>query len=172
VKISRAIVAFPRSDALTTVERIRKQLDPLADAIEAHVTLVFPFASELDADALRSHVEASIVDIRPFTIRFEGVTAGDEGYLFLNIIHGSAMIRQIHDRLYSGALSGHRSTTHLYTPHLTIGRISNPADRSEALRGAAEALSPFDAAVTALSVYRLRPLRAGFTELEVPLGTT
>jgi 2'-5' RNA ligase len=168
--ISRAIVLFPRSDELVRIEEFRRKHDPLANAIGAHVTLVFPFASDLDADALRSHIEATIVAVAPFTIRCEGITAEDEGYLFLNVSRGAAMIRHLHDRLYTGPLSEHLSTQ-AYRPHLTIGRIADPSGREAALRQAAEALSPFDATVTRLSVYRLRPLRVGFTELEVPLGT-
>ena len=168
--ISRAVVLFPKSDALAAIEEFRRRHDPLANVIAAHVTLVFPFTSGVEAQALRSHIEASIVGIPPFAIRFDGVTAEDEGYLFLNITRGSETIHRLHDRLYTGPLSAHRSSRHVYTPHLTIGRISTASDQAAALREAAATLPAFDAEASALSVYRLRALRGGFTELEVPLA--
>ena len=39
----------------------------------------------------------------------------------------------LHDRLYSGPLQEHRSGSHVYRPHMTLGRIADAAARSEAV---------------------------------------
>lgn len=168
--ISRAIVLFPRSAELAAIEEFRRRHDPLATVIAAHVTLVFPFVSALEADVLRSHIAATTAAVPPFVIRFDGVTAEDEGYLFFNITRGSATIRQLHDRLYTGPLSPHLSSRHVYTPHLTVGRLPTASEQAAALREAAATLPGFEADVSALVVHRLRAPRGGFTELEVQLA--
>ena len=167
----RAIVAFPEGGQLALIEAFRGRHDPLAREIPAHVTLVFPFASALSGQALRSHIEIVAAETSPFTIRLEGVAATDDGYLFLNIGAGSAAIRWLHDHLYAGSLASYRSRTHGYEPHVTIGRFTNASDRMSALHEAAQALPAFEARISALSVYRLGAQDPGFTELDVPLGT-
>jgi hypothetical protein len=46
-KLKRAIVIFPKFENVYPIEQLRKQFDPLARTIEPHITVVFPFESDL-----------------------------------------------------------------------------------------------------------------------------
>jgi 2'-5' RNA ligase len=98
----RAIVILPKFDNLHLVERLREQFDPLAPLIQAHITLVFPFESDLSTEQLLSHIQQAIHGIRPFTVQLQGITGHEDEYLFLNIIRGNDLLIELHDRLYSG----------------------------------------------------------------------
>lgn len=41
--VQRAIIAFPNIDAHEEIESVRREFDPLASLLDAHVTLVFHF---------------------------------------------------------------------------------------------------------------------------------
>jgi len=151
----RAVVVFPDGNGLHVIESLRRRFDPLAGVIAAHSTLVFPFASEISDGELRVHIEHALDGQRAFRARFEGVAEVEDEYLFLDAVSGAEGFLELHDRLYQGLLAEHRSTAHVYRPHITIGRISNSMERG---RGLAEArrLSPVvDCVVRAVNVFRL-----------------
>jgi 2'-5' RNA ligase len=68
----RALVFFPQGNGLHVIESLRRRFDPLATAIAAHATLVFPFASDVSDVDLRAHVEHALEGQPPFRVRFEG----------------------------------------------------------------------------------------------------
>ena len=43
----RTIMIFPEFENIDNINDIRKKYDPLADLVLPHITLVFPFDSEL-----------------------------------------------------------------------------------------------------------------------------
>ncbi|WP_313343152.1 hypothetical protein [Sedimentibacter sp.] len=43
----RTIMIFPEFENIDVINDIRKKYDPLADLVLPHITLVFPFDSEL-----------------------------------------------------------------------------------------------------------------------------
>lgn len=130
--VQRAIVLFPTFDAPEPIEAVRRAYDPLAGALAAHVTLVFPFAAASDAAILNDHLAASMVGIAPFDVDMATPTVEDGGYLFLRVTRGREQIVELHDRLYSGPLLPHLSVERRYEPHVTIGRLGS----HEALRAA------------------------------------
>jgi 2'-5' RNA ligase superfamily len=81
----RAIVVFPTFDGLHLIEQLRRRFDPLASTIKAHITLVFPFESDLAAEQLHSHMQEAVHGIHPFQVRFQSITGHDGGYLFLEV---------------------------------------------------------------------------------------
>jgi 2'-5' RNA ligase len=167
----RAIVLFPESDGLAGVEALRRRFDPLAAAIAAHVTVVFPFASTSDPAGLCAHVTAAARDFAPFAARFEGVSMQPDGYLFLNIAAGRAELERLHGRLYAGLLDSYRAPRHVYRPHITLGRFADPVALRAAYEEAASTRLRLDGWFTHLSIYRLGARGIdGCTELDVPLG--
>ena len=74
----RAIVMFPTGEGLAAIESIRRRHDPQASLIGAHVTLVFPFQSELSVSALRAHLADCLRGVTPFHARFDNVTANPQ----------------------------------------------------------------------------------------------
>ena len=53
----RAILIFPEFNNIHEIEVIRKQYDPLYEKIAPHITLVFPFESEMSSNQVLQHVE-------------------------------------------------------------------------------------------------------------------
>ena len=78
----RALVFFPQGSGRYVIESLRRSFDPLATAIAAHATLVFPFASEISDADLRAHVEQALAGQPPFRVRFEGVSEAEEDFSF------------------------------------------------------------------------------------------
>lgn len=140
--IQFAVVAFPRTGALAAIEAIRARHDPLADVIAAHVTLVFPFDTAISIDTLQSHVELVASRTPAFQAGVRASARIDREYLFLDISNGADAFIELHDRLYHGLLRAHRSRTHLYQPHITIGRSTNAARLGNAVAEAKASLPP------------------------------
>ena len=151
----RAVVVFPEGNGVHVIESLRRRFDPLARAIAAHATLVFPFVSELSDDELRGHIEQTLVGQPPFRVRFEGVAEVDGEYLFLDAVAGAERLLELHERLYRGPLSEYLSTAHVYRPHITLGRIQDHAAREDALNAARRMSPVVDEIVRAVNVFRL-----------------
>lgn len=132
--IERTILLFPECEHMRAIEDIRHQYDPLDGLVKPHITLVFPFESNISLTVLQEHV-ASIVDQVPaFPIRLQGVTGAPGGYLFLNVKEGNDRLIDLHDHLYSGILANYLCRKHTYIPHMTVGRLTNPTEWEEALQ--------------------------------------
>lgn len=54
-------------------------------------------------------------------------------YLSLNVKVGNDAVIELHDRLYTGILSGYLNRSLTFTPHLTVGRIQDPHILARAL---------------------------------------
>lgn len=54
--MKRAIILFPSFDNINIINKIREKYDPLANCIPPHITIVFPFDSDISIDDLKSHV--------------------------------------------------------------------------------------------------------------------
>ncbi len=151
-----AVVAFPRTEAQEEIEAVRARFDPLAAFIAAHVTMVFPFASTIAADELRVHVVAAIAGTVPFRDGIASAPQVDGEYLFLDLAVGADTFSELHERSYRGVLASHRSPTHVYRPHITIGRATDPAELREAATEARLALPlTMDAIVDHVAIFRL-----------------
>ncbi|RNB69628.1 2'-5' RNA ligase family protein [Brevibacillus panacihumi] len=134
VTLERAIHIFPDIEQVELIQSIRKKYDPLYTFIPPHITLVFPFESEITNTDLYRHVKQAITGFQPFTIRLEEITASNGHYLFLNVKQGNDQIIALHDKLYTGPMAIYRSYMHTYLPHLTVGRLNHEHDLKEALK--------------------------------------
>jgi len=151
----RAIVIFPENADLGEVERLRQRFDPLASAIPAHITLVFPFELELSTDELRTHVQHTIGECRAFPVRLTTITGHEDEYLFLGVAAGRDRIVDLHDRLYTGPLAPHLSHAHTYAPHMTVGRLPDRPAFLAALGETGNTTLAIDADVRTVSACRL-----------------
>ena len=123
----RTIMIFPKFSNMEIIDRIRRNYDPLADLVRPHITLVFPFHSDIADAELGSHIENAISGIRPFSLQLAGIFKQEDAfgnYLFLDVKEGKKQLIQLHDRLYSGALSSFSSEIP-YSPHMTLGNLEN-----------------------------------------------
>lgn len=166
--MQRALVVFPQADQLDVVERMRRRYDPQARLIAAHVTIMFPFEDEMPDAELRTHVLEATAGLGPFKVRFSGVTPADD-YIFLNPTNGIDRLLALHNRLYTGRLLRHRSRTHAYQPHVTLGRVADAAGRTEAIDIMRSSITDFEAEVSAVCVFRLTGPDQGAIDATIPL---
>lgn len=157
VVVNRAIVLFPEFERIERIAELRRAYDPLAFAIPPHITLVFPFESNLQTAALAAHVRAAVKGVAPFPIELRGVTGDGDEYLFLNVKRGNDDIITLHDRLYTGPLAPFLSPRHTFVPHLTVGRLERPTAFGVALTQAARLAETFATIIREVAVYRIGP---------------
>lgn len=51
--MKRAVVLFPKFNNIDTINNIREKYDPLYNYIAPHITIVFPFESDLTTNELK-----------------------------------------------------------------------------------------------------------------------
>lgn len=132
--LKRAIILFPSFDNINIIEGIREKYDPLANCIAPHITIVFPFDSDMSTDDLKLHFNKVLKGMKKFNVQLKDFT-GDfrDGYLFLNVKKGNDNIIELHDRLYSGILDPFLFRKLTYCPHLTVGRLQQQIEFDKAL---------------------------------------
>lgn len=127
---NRAIHLFPEFEGLDLIQDIRVKYDPLYTKIQPHITLVFPFFSEITTAELEEHLKQVLDGERCFDIELQNIRAVESHgyYLFLDIIKGEESIKHLHNKLYKGILESVKPTwldPDLYTPHITVGNFDN-----------------------------------------------
>lgn len=64
----RCIMIFPKFENGEIIDKIREKYDPLANHIKPHITLVFPFISDIGIKELREHISSVLIEIAPFEV--------------------------------------------------------------------------------------------------------
>src|SRR6267154_1924147 len=154
---------------MASIEPIRQRFDPMAGLLPSHITLVFPFESDLTAKDLRKHVELAVKGVAPLALTLEGFTGSERQYLFLGVKRGSDSIVDMHERLYSGPLQVHHLLTHTYVPHVTVGRLGSNAAFQAALASVAQIDTRIETLAHSVTVYRLEDEHRRPVEFEVSL---
>jgi 2'-5' RNA ligase len=129
--INRCIMIFPRFDNMEVIDKLRRQFDPLYQFVPPHITLVFPFFSDIRAIELENHLINSIKGIKGFNLRLHGVTGEAGNYLFLNVVQGQEHLIELQKRLYKGILEQYIPNfldINQYIPHLTVGHIKESSE--------------------------------------------
>jgi len=126
--VKRCIMIFPKFNNIKAIDAIREKYDPLAKHVAPHITLVFPFISDITTEDLKNHICKCLSTINAFPIMLKGVisTTYTGNYLFLNIVNGKEEITELHKRLYCGILKEFMPEwlrKGNYFPHMTIGNI-------------------------------------------------
>lgn len=98
--------------------------DPLASFIPPHITLVFPFESEMGDDELVAHVRRACGDLAPFIVTLGPAECQEHGVIWLPVQRGADEVTTLHRRLYTGPLAAHRDPRSVYVPHVTIARLA------------------------------------------------
>jgi len=153
--MKRAIVILPKFDGLGLIDQLRRRFDPLASKIDAHITLVFPFESDLSAEQLRAHIQRVIEGMTPFQVQLRGITGHEGKYLFLNVELGNDQLIELHDRLYSGPLAAYLVSEYTYVPHVTVGCLPDRIEFLKALEMACEVRATFQTVVSEICTYRI-----------------
>jgi len=167
--VKRAIVILPKFDGLELIDQLRRRFDPLASKIEAHITLVFPFESELSARQLQAHMERVTEGLAPFQVHLRGIKGHGGEYLFLNVKLGNDQLIDLHDRLYSGPLAAYLVSEYTYVPHVTVGRLPNRTEFLKAVESAREVRATFQPVVSEICAYRMERDGSLWEEFRVSL---
>lgn len=163
---NRAIIIFPRFENVEVINGIREKYDPLYSYIDPHVTLIFPFQSELSTDELREHVENKLDKLDSFELIAKGITGSSDGYVFLDVKVGNDNIIEIHDKLYSGILKPYYNRYIPYTPHITVGRLNDERQHREVIESFSEFNTEFTTVISKIVIECIDESEQSITELE------
>lgn len=164
--INRAIVIFPKFENVESINAIREVHDPLFKYIDPHVTLVFPFQSELTTEILTNHLSKQLEGLRTFPLVARGISGTSDGYVFLDIKIGNDHIIELHDRLYSDLLKPYLNRFIPYTPHITVGRLSDRDEHKAVIESLTDFNTEFIAEIDRIIVERIDEAEQSITEIE------
>lgn len=131
----RTIMIFPEFDNMQIIDDIRNKYDPLAKLVRPHITLVFPFESDMSNEDVASILDTRLTNTSPFEVELKGFSKHSDpsgNYLFLDIIDGIENIIQIHDELYKYEFKNFDLWGADYIPHITVGKLSTENEMNEA----------------------------------------
>lgn len=150
----RTIMIFPEFKNINIINNIRKKYDPLADLVLPHITLVFPFKSDLTNEELSIHLKECLMDIKQFTLKLKGFSKQENkygNYLFLNVKSDIDIIKTIHNKLYTDKLK-HFNPGNDYIPHMTVGKLSSTELLNKAFDDVSNCNEEFTTVVKKISV--------------------
>lgn len=124
----RDILIFPKFDNIELIQKIRRNYDKLADLVEPHITLAFPFSDSMSNDELINKLCFLLKNYSPFAVTFRGVSLSDNNYIFLNCIDGYEEIVKLHNEIYKDIIPNHLNGAIKYIPHITLGQAEGMDD--------------------------------------------
>lgn len=163
---NRGIIIFPKFQNIELINKIREKYDPLFGFIDPHVTLVFPFQSELSTEELRTHLTNQLDGVKPFQLIARGISGTLDGYIFLDVKVGNDSIIELHDKLYSDILKPYLYRYIPYTPHITVGRLFDKVEHKAIVESLADFNSEFIADIDRLIVECIDENEQSITEIE------
>ena len=154
--LKRCIMIFPILTNMGVINEVRNKFDPLASHVKPHVTLVFPFESQIKSDELNRHLKSVLSTRQSFLLTLHAITSSQPGnYLFLNIDKGKKEIIDMHEQLYTGLLESFKPDWLInrnYNPHMTLGKLENEQDLNKAIEWTKGINQVFKAVVDKVSV--------------------
>lgn len=173
--IERCIMIFPEFSNVSVIDEIRAKYDPLAHHVRPHITLVFPFQSDISTSELKAHLENVLSEIEPFVITLQGITAAQSfgSYLFLEITEGTEKLVEIHKRLYTGLLESIQPQwlkAGGYHPHMTVGKVADEKEYKAAIEDVRDIKNVFASLVKKISVEIIDENEDSIIEIEIPLN--
>jgi 2'-5' RNA ligase len=132
-----AVAWFAKFDGLERIEAFRREHDPAAALIAAHLSLVFPFPTAHTRLQVETHVQRVVSRWPPIPVTFRRVRMHANEFLFLMASRGAASVSALHDKLYTRSFAPHLRRDIPYEPHITLARYAE-LPRLEAALGQAE----------------------------------
>lgn len=151
------------------MESIRAIHDPLFDLIAPHITIVFPFESNISNDELKSHILNLSKGIGTIEIKFTSHVTSVGDYLFLEVEKGNKLIEELHDKLYTGPLLRFLKRDIPYIPHATIGRKNSSELAAKVAKDIPDFRENLHCIIDKISVERIGKNGESIIEFEVPL---
>lgn len=173
--VERCIMIFPKFSNMGVIDEIRSKYDPLAHHVRPHITLVFPFQSDINLNELKLHLENVLSGVGSFKLAMQGITPVQQfgNYLFLEIINGKEEIIDIYKRLYTDLLEPiHPQWLKAgnYYPHMTIGKLATEEEYKSAIEDVKDINDLFHTIVEKVSVEIIDENEDSLIEMEVSLA--
>lgn len=73
-KGKRDILLFPEFSNIDKIEKVRKKYDELYGLIKTHITLAFPFNSEISNEELKESLKEHLKGVKKFKINMQGIS--------------------------------------------------------------------------------------------------
>ena len=150
----RTIMIFPEFDNMEVIDHIRERFDPLAHAVRPHITLVFPFESDMSNEELTRILHRRLASVKSFDLCLGGFSRhiDDFGYtLFLDVLQGGEEICRINRLLYDHEFMSY-DAGYPYIPHMTVGKLDNKVQLDHAYESIRRLPDRFTATVKRISV--------------------
>jgi 2'-5' RNA ligase len=171
--IKRCIMIFPKFDNIEVIHELRSEFDPLYKHVAPHITLVFPFDSEITTLELKEHLHKSIKGFIEFNLQLQGIYGGKGNYLFLDVTLGREFLIGLQSRIYNGILKQYIPKfldLNTYIPHLTVGRIADQTKFNAALNRCRSIDDIFIDTIKSISVEIIDDNENSIIELTIDIG--
>ncbi len=163
------ILFFLNNMSIDKIENIRQKHDPLFKLIPPHITIVFPFKSNISNGELKSHILNLSRGIGKIEIEFANRITSVGNYLFLEVERGKEQITKLHDMLYTEPLRQFLKEDIPYIPHVTVGRKESAELAAEVAKDIHSFPEKLQCVIDRISVERMGEKGESIIEFEVPL---
>ena len=130
-KNKRDILIMANFSNIDKIKEIQRKYYDVADKVEPHIAVTFPFASEISDEELYNKLCEILANYEPFEIVCHGVSTpiGESNYRFLNIVKNKDIIKNISDDIYSKIIPEHLDyrNRYNYDPHISLANM--PLDK-------------------------------------------
>jgi len=148
----RTIMIFPEFENMTHIDKLRDMYDPLANKVRPHITLVFPFESELSSDDILIILKRRLGGIKPFTISLHGLSTSGR-WLFLEFTQGMDNVARLNEILYKHEFLEYKPIwLNKYIPHITVGVFNSPEETEAACDEEKDCVYTFTCVVDKITV--------------------
>lgn len=103
------------------VEIFRRQYDPTAGLIQAHLTVLFLIPDTVEEAIILDHLRRVVEDTPSIEVRVTGLSKSWDHWMMLNVAQGSEQVSALHERIYSGVLSEYFRHDLKFVPHVALG---------------------------------------------------
>lgn len=173
--IKRCIMIFPEFQNINTINEIRETYDPFVNNVRPHITLVFPFESNIKEYQLRNWMNEALKGLECFHVELEGIikiSSDSSLYLCLQVKKGKEEIKEIHSRLYDGILKEYKPqwlNQVEFIPHMTVGKFSSEEELNNAYEKIGNLKEKFYSKVDKVSVEIVVKNDSSIREIDVDL---
>ena len=115
------MVSFPN---IGKIKEIQKKYYDIADKIEPHIAVTFPFDSDISDEELFEKLSKVAERYKPFKITCHGVytPAGEPEYRFLDVTENKDIIKNLSDDIYKNIIPEllEYRDRYNYVPHISL----------------------------------------------------